>query len=72
MTKLTIHSDDKYVAIMIPRKQAMPLGTLLDACLDTVGNIEKGDVDLTARQLSKAEDNMIELSKKLMEIGNAD
>jgi hypothetical protein len=62
---ISVLHDDKQVIVIIPKKEAISLGTLLDACLDTVGAIEGGDVDLTSKQISRAEDNMISLASQL-------
>lgn len=68
MSGLSVFNDGKQVIVVMPLKEAVHLGALLDACLDTAGNIEGRDIDLTNKQVSKAEDNMIALSTKLMEL----
>lgn len=66
---VSVLGDDKQVIIIMPLKEAKCLGILLDACLDTAGNIEGIDVDLTTKQIGKAENNMIKLAEELWKIG---
>lgn len=68
MPKLSVAIVGEYIVVLIPKKQAAPLGALIDVCLDTVGCVEGRDVGLTDAQLRHAEDNMIELSTKLQEL----
>jgi hypothetical protein len=62
---MDIFKTKSHAVVIIPLKDAMLLGVLLDACMDTVGNIEARDVDLTPKQLSRAEDNMQTIATEL-------
>jgi hypothetical protein len=64
--KLAMSVTTECIVVLIPKKEAGPLGTLLDACLDTAGNIEARDIGVTARQMDKAEDTMIALADFLI------
>lgn len=67
MPKLSVAIVGEFVVVLIPKKQAAPLGALIDACLDTAGCVEGRDIGNTLAQMNKAEDNMSELATKLME-----